>query len=1004
MKVTIKPLIHTALSLLLFSLAGPSYAQVPQIERDALVTLYNSTDGANWTDNTGWMGAVGTECSWSGVTCTNGSVSRLWFWTNGLNGTIPSELGNLSNLTSLNLGNNSLTGTIPSELGNLTKLTQILLFSNSLTGSIPSELGNLANLTYLQLSNNTLSGSIPSELGNLTNLTYLNLSNNSLSGSIPSELGNLTKLAAFSYTGNLITGSIPNGLGSEGPKISSIERNALVALYNSTDGVNWTDNTGWLGEVGTECSWFGVTCSSGSVTQINLYDNSLSGSIPAELGNLVDLTTLNLSNPFLHDGNSLSGSIPSELGNLANLTYLQLSNNSLSGVISSELGSLTNLVTFRIRGNSLTGNISELFKKMTKLSDIALWDGNVMTGTIPKKIYEKKHPSSWVEISHSNHYAEDGDRDGIKDEIDTDLTTASQIKTVTTPDYSISILGSGRVVNLVSSNGEFEEFIAGIKKAPDESMVKKITNILYQHFGDEFDFIQIVPACFDALRCVEDIYGSAYVAKHDVKGIGGEIIDKTAEYGSAGKLKTVNWYPHLNGITRGPSLHELMHTWGNKLGFLDEYRGVPEIVCPGHWGWSNIGGQLGGWKPHSLEKLSDGSYQAKGTNTRTSNEYHFGGLAQGDNQAPYGDFELYMMGLIGPDEVKHDIKIAQDFTWKDKDKGIFEASTINVITMNELINNTGMRASSHLESQKNFRAMYVVISEVPLKLNEWAYIDKEIYDFQLQGDDGNKNYNFWEATQGKGTITFDQVDTFLTSPATLSALVSSPAVSIIGGDKAVSDTDSAAGESVSFTATATDSDGTIATTQWLIDGVEVATGLSATLSLPDGLTVVTFKATDDDGTSSTTTATITITAPAYEPTEEWPSPYNGVTPDSSFGLAFNNIGVFSASDSIIYTCLRVFTDGLSGSVGGISEFDIGLKVVSLSEATVQITKFREFNAIGALNENAQIPDCSGIFETTTGIYTDIIVAGDSVLDTTWSLIDPTNLILRLSSYQELTAN
>ena len=137
---------------------------------------------------------------------------------------------------------------------------------------------------------------------------------------------------------------------------------------------------------------------------------------------------------------------------------------------------------------------------------------------------------------------------------------------------------------------------------------------------------------------------------------------------------------------------------------------------------------------------------------------------------------------------------------------------------------------------------------------------------------------------------------------------------------------------------------------------------------------------------------------------EWPSPYNGVTPDSSFGLAFNNIGVFSASDSIIYTCLRVFTDGLSGSVGGISEFDIGLRVVSLSEATVQITKFREFNAIGALNENAQTPDCSGIFETTTGIYTDIIVAGDSVLDTTWSLIDPTNLILKLSSYQELTAN
>ena len=218
------------------------------------------------------------------------------------------------------------------------------------------------------------------------------------------------------------------------------------------------------------------------------------------------------------------------------------------------------------------------------------------------------------------------------------------------------------------------------------------------------------------------------------------------------------------------------------------------------------------------------------------------------------------------------------------------------------------------------------------------------------------------------------------------------------------DTRVTAGETVSFTGTATDSDGTITTTQWLVGGSVVATGLNATISLPNRSTVVTFKATDNEGASSTTTATITVATPTYTVTDEWPSPYNGVTPDSSSGLAFNNIGVFSASDSIIYTCLRVFTDGLPGSVGGISEFDIGLKVVSLPEATVQITKFREFNAIGALNDNAQIPDCSGIFETTTGIYTDIIVAGDSVLDTTWSLIDPTNLILRLSSCQELTAN
>ena len=73
----IKTLVHSALFALLISLAGASYAQIPQIERDALVALYNSTDGANWTDNTGWMGAAGTECFWFGVTCTSGVVTQL---------------------------------------------------------------------------------------------------------------------------------------------------------------------------------------------------------------------------------------------------------------------------------------------------------------------------------------------------------------------------------------------------------------------------------------------------------------------------------------------------------------------------------------------------------------------------------------------------------------------------------------------------------------------------------------------------------------------------------------------------------------------------------------------------------------------------------------------------------------------------------------------------------------------------------------------------------------
>ena len=903
-------------------MSGTAYSQVPQIERDALIALYNSTDGANWKDNTGWMGAAGTECTWFGVTCSNNSVSRLSFWQNQLTGTIPSELGNLTNLTYLHFGANSLSGSIPKELGNLTKLTGIYLFSNALTGAIPQEWSDITNVNY---------------------------------------------------GGNLFTGTSFT--------ISATERDALIALYNSTDGENWKDNTGWLGEVGTECDWFGVYCGGkNTVTQILLGGNLLKGSIPNEFGNLINL------NYVVFNFNSLSGPIPESFWNLP-------------------------WTAIHLRGNSLSGDLDKLkIKNLSKFKQLDL-AGNSFTGALPREI-EKSEEITYLAINHNNHYLDDVDRDGIDDAIDPDLTSPASIQVIDTPDYSISILGGGRVVNLVSNTTykeEFKEIVSGSRRTKDD--IKTLTNILYKHFEDEFDFIQIAAGCVNVIPCItkHKSYGRHYGVKSEVKGTGEELFDFTQEYGSGGKLKSVNYFPHMNGATGGPSLHEFMHTWANRLTIFDPLRGTGEsgednFLCLGHWGWSNVGGQLGGWKPHSLKRLSDGSYQAKGTNTVTEMEHHFGSIAQGDNQAPYGNLELYMMGLIGADEIGHDIKIAENFKWKNQANGIFESSAINTVTMEEIIASEGPRVPSHVDSDKAFRTMYVVVSEEPLEPNVWGYLDKEIYDFQLQGDDGDPDYNFWEATRGLATMTYDGAGDFLKTQSALSALVNPPAVSITGGDRTIADSDKVTGELVSLTATASDSDGTIATTQWLVGGVEVAAGLSTSVSLPNGSTVVTFKATDNSGESTTTTATITVEAPAYTPTEEWPAPYSGVTPDTSLGLAFNNIGIFNSSDATIYACLRLFTNGLPSSVNGVGEFDIGLEVVSLSDLTVQITKSREFNTIGALNEKVQAPDCSGIFETTTGLYTDILQANTSVLETVWSLIDSTKLILKLISSKELTVN
>ena len=101
--------------------------------------------------------------------------------------------------------------------------------------------------------------------------------------------------------------------------IPSEELEALIALYNNTNGDSWTNNENWLND--TPCSWQGVTCENGHVTQLYLADNQLNGTIPPEIGNLTSLTSLEFNK------NNLSGNIPSEIGNLSSLTWLGFSNN-----------------------------------------------------------------------------------------------------------------------------------------------------------------------------------------------------------------------------------------------------------------------------------------------------------------------------------------------------------------------------------------------------------------------------------------------------------------------------------------------------------------------------------------------------------------------------------------------------------------------------------------------------------------------------------------------------
>ncbi len=118
--------------------------QIPEIECEALVALYNSTNGPNWIDHTNWL-ETNTPNDWLGVGAWSGNVTILSLTENGLSGPLPVELVNLSSLTELTLDGNQLTGSIPVELANLSSLEILLLEANELTGAIPPELGGLTS-------------------------------------------------------------------------------------------------------------------------------------------------------------------------------------------------------------------------------------------------------------------------------------------------------------------------------------------------------------------------------------------------------------------------------------------------------------------------------------------------------------------------------------------------------------------------------------------------------------------------------------------------------------------------------------------------------------------------------------------------------------------------------------------------------------------------------------------------------------------------------------------
>lgn len=209
--------------------------EVPDhIEYQALVDLYNSTGGDEWTNNTNWLqGNTSVDfATWYGLTVNNGDVREIDLSENNLIGNIEESIGNLSNLFWLTFDDNQITSLPQSiwalddlfklsvnknnlvelpEIGENPSLIKVLWFRENQIKSIPESIGRLPMIYSLYLDNNQLT-TLPESIGDLSSISTLSVNNNPIV-SIPESIGNLEELWNLYISFNQLT-VLPESIGS----------------------------------------------------------------------------------------------------------------------------------------------------------------------------------------------------------------------------------------------------------------------------------------------------------------------------------------------------------------------------------------------------------------------------------------------------------------------------------------------------------------------------------------------------------------------------------------------------------------------------------------------------------------------------------------------------------------------------------------------------------------------------------------------------------------------
>ncbi len=313
-------------------------AQVPQIERDALMALFNSTDGANWIDNTNW-GSGNPVSTWFGIVVEDiagtDHVTELNMEFNNLVGTIPPEIGNLSEINRLIFWSNELTGIIPPALGNCLKMKVISLEDNNLSGGIPLELANWNQLEHFWLNDNNLSGDVTTIFSSFTNLNFLGLYNLPLvTGNL--DLRNCTIFRGYwGFNTGINTIDVRNGNNVNMTTFMAADNSGLTCIFvddKNNIPTNWQkDPTATYVQTQAECDALNI--SEFNETFFSIYPNPTSKFLNIQSNSGVSINQITITN--------ISGQLINTVKSKTNIDVYALSPGLYFLQIKTDMGTIT---------------------------------------------------------------------------------------------------------------------------------------------------------------------------------------------------------------------------------------------------------------------------------------------------------------------------------------------------------------------------------------------------------------------------------------------------------------------------------------------------------------------------------------------------------------------------------------------------------------------------------------------------------------------------------------